>query len=138
MSGNYDVAFRFVNNTEWTATLEAWGPDPGGRGNGVMLMLRPGDRVAFMQNANVPYYYCVRHHGIEGGFSYVNYSSGCLIAKRDRNQCEDPRGHASEHFGNYAIRAPGQLRHHYALVAQTGRHGEKISPFDSLHKRMVG
>jgi len=69
MSRNYDVAFRLVNNTEWTATLEAWGPDPGGRGNGVMLILRAGDRVAFMQNANVPYYYCTRHHGIEGGFS---------------------------------------------------------------------
>lgn len=85
MSRNYDVAFRFVNNTEWTATLEAWGPDPGGRGNGVMLVLRAGDRVAFMQNANVPYYYCVRHHGIEGGFSYVNYSSGCLSAKHVQN-----------------------------------------------------
>ncbi|KAI0002031.1 hypothetical protein BJV77DRAFT_1164871 [Russula vinacea] len=69
MPGNYDVAFRFVNDTQWTATLEAWGPDPGGRGNGVMLVLRPQERVAFMQNANVSYYYCVRHHGIEGGFS---------------------------------------------------------------------
>ena len=85
MPRNYDVAFRFVNNTEWTATLEAWGPDPGGRGNGVMLVLRPGERVAFMQNANVSYFYCTRHHGIEGGFSYVNYPNGCLSAKRDRN-----------------------------------------------------
>jgi hypothetical protein len=71
MSCNYDVAFRFLNNTEWTATLEAWGPDPRGRDNGVMLIIRPQERVTFMQNANVSYYYCVRHHGIEAGFSYV-------------------------------------------------------------------
>ncbi len=71
MSSNYDVAFRFVNDTEWTATLEAWGPDPHGRSNGVMLILRPQDRVAFMQSANLTYYYCVRHHGVEAGFSYV-------------------------------------------------------------------
>jgi len=69
MSYNYDVAFRFVNDSEWTATLEAWGPDPGGRGNGVMLILRPRERVSFMQNANTNYFYCIRHHGIEGGFS---------------------------------------------------------------------
>jgi hypothetical protein len=69
MSYNYDVAFRFVNDTQWTATLEAWGPNPQGRGNGVMLILRPQERVAFMQNANISYYYCVRHHGIEAGFS---------------------------------------------------------------------
>ncbi|KAI0274634.1 hypothetical protein BC834DRAFT_2319 [Gloeopeniophorella convolvens] len=69
MSANYDVAFRFVNNTQWAATLEAWGPNPHGRDNGVMLMLRPQDRAAFMQSANVSYFYCVRHHGIEAGFS---------------------------------------------------------------------
>ncbi|KAI0304893.1 hypothetical protein BC826DRAFT_902382 [Russula brevipes] len=69
MSSNYDVAFRLVNDTQWTATLEAWGPNPHGRGNGVMLVLQPQDRVAFMQNANSFYYYCVRHHGIEAGFS---------------------------------------------------------------------
>lgn len=69
MSSNYDVAFRFVNDTQWTATLEAWGPNPHGRDNGVMLILRPQDRVAFMQSANLSYYYCVRHHGIEAGFS---------------------------------------------------------------------
>ncbi|KAH9982462.1 hypothetical protein BGW80DRAFT_26045 [Lactifluus volemus] len=69
MSSNYDVAFRFVNDTQWAATLEAWGPNPRGRENGVMLMLRPQERVAFMQNANLSYYYCVRHHGIEAGFS---------------------------------------------------------------------
>jgi hypothetical protein len=71
MSSNYDVAFRLVNDTQWTATLEAWGPNPHGRDNGVMLILRPQDRVAFMQSANLSYYYCVRHHGIEAGFSYV-------------------------------------------------------------------
>jgi len=69
MSNNYDVAFRLVNDTQWTATLEAWGPDPRGRPNGVMLILRPQERVAFMQCANSSYYYCVRHHGIEAGFS---------------------------------------------------------------------
>lgn len=73
MSSNYDVAFRFVNDTQWTATLEAWGPNPHGRDNGVMLILRPQDRVAFMQSANLSYYYCVRHHGIEAGFSYVPF-----------------------------------------------------------------
>jgi len=69
MSSNYDVAFRFVNDTQWTATLEAWGPNAQGRDNGVMLILKPQDRVAFMQRANLSYYYCVRHHGIEAGFS---------------------------------------------------------------------
>jgi len=73
MSNNYDVAFRLVNDTQWTATLEAWGPDHRGRDNGVMLILRPQERVAFMQNANSSYYYCVRHHGIEAGFSYVQF-----------------------------------------------------------------
>ncbi|KAI9508788.1 hypothetical protein F5148DRAFT_979346 [Russula earlei] len=69
MPNNYDVAFRFVNDTQWTATLEAWGPNPRGRDSGVMLILRPQEGVAFMQSANLSYYYCVRHHGIETGFS---------------------------------------------------------------------
>lgn len=84
MPSNYDVAFRFVNDTQWTATLEAWGPNPRGRGNGVMLILRPQDSVAFMQSANVFYYYCVRHHGIEAGFSYV-LMLGILVACSSTN-----------------------------------------------------
>ncbi|KAH9082083.1 hypothetical protein EDB83DRAFT_2310327 [Lactarius deliciosus] len=63
MSSNYDVAFRGL--PPWKPGV----PNPHGRDNGVMLILRPQDRVAFMQSANLSYYYCVRHHGIEAGFS---------------------------------------------------------------------
>lgn len=134
MPNNYDVAFRFVNDTQWTATLEAWGPDPGGRGNGVMLILRPRERVAFMQTANSSYYYCVRHHGIEAGFSYVKDSNDCFFTKRDQTQSEDFGGHANEYLGRYARDAPAQLRHYNAFANPSGWcHGEEISSSDPLH-----
>ncbi|KAI0067733.1 hypothetical protein BV25DRAFT_1819151 [Artomyces pyxidatus] len=66
---NYDVVFRFTNDTPYTSTFEVWGPNNHGRDNGVVILLRPGDTVAFMVNASLHYFYCIRHHGIEAGFS---------------------------------------------------------------------
>ncbi|KAI0319376.1 hypothetical protein OF83DRAFT_1110731 [Amylostereum chailletii] len=69
---NYDVSFRFVNNTRWGATLELLGWHTT-RDNGIVLFLGPQDRVHLKQNANENYYYVVRHSEfkIESQFTLV-------------------------------------------------------------------
>ncbi|KAI0051770.1 hypothetical protein FA95DRAFT_1554303, partial [Auriscalpium vulgare] len=81
-AADYDVSFRFTNDTQWTATFEVWGPNPQGRGNGVVVLLRPHDAVAFMVNASTTYFYCLRHHGLETRFSVqVRFDTMTTIAE---------------------------------------------------------
>lgn len=75
---SYDVVFRFTNDTPFTASLEAWGPNPRGRDNGVVMLMRPHDQVAFFVNANTTFFYCIRHQGLETGFSCVPFLSLAL------------------------------------------------------------
>ncbi|KAA1468192.1 hypothetical protein DENSPDRAFT_833421 [Dentipellis sp. KUC8613] len=66
---DYDVFFRLVNDTQFTCQVEAWGPNPQGRDNAIVLMLRGGERLSFCVNASTTHYYCFRYNFVETGFS---------------------------------------------------------------------